>query len=233
MTARDTTVLIIEDEPQMRRLLRACLPPHGYALFEAPTGGEGVAHAGSANPDIILLDLGLPDADGVDVTKQLRAFTATPIIVLSARQQDRDKVAVLDAGADDYLTKPFSVSELLARIRVAQRNAENRTGDEASSVFSSGPLRLDFGTRQVFLNEREVHLTPIEHKLLCALARNAGRVVTHQQLLREVWGKCFGTQTQYLHVHVGHLRAKLEAEPARPKLLLSESGVGYRLIGER
>jgi two-component system KDP operon response regulator KdpE len=232
MVAHDLTALVIEDEAQMRRFLRASLPPHGYVLVEAPTGREGIANAGASNPDIILLDLGLPDMDGIDVTKQLREFTRTPIIVLSAREQDQHKVAVLDAGADDYLTKPFSVSELLARIRVARRHSENRNGDDGSSVFSVGTLRLDLGKRQVFVNEREVHLTPIEYKLLSALARNAGRVVTHQQLLREVWGTRYGTQTQYLHVYMGQLRSKLEAEPTRPRLLITEPGVGYRLKGE-
>jgi two-component system, OmpR family, KDP operon response regulator KdpE len=232
MVAHDLTALVIEDEAQMRRFLRASLPPHGYVLVEAPTGREGIANAGTSNPDIILLDLGLPDMDGIDVTKQLREFTKTPIIVLSAREQDQHKVAVLDAGADDYLTKPFSVSELLARIRVARRHSENRNSDDADSVFSVGTLRLDLGKRQVFVNEREVHLTPIEYKLLSALARNAGRVVTHQQLLREVWGTRYGTQTQYLHVYMGQLRSKLEAEPTRPRLLITEPGVGYRLKGE-
>jgi two-component system KDP operon response regulator KdpE len=233
MVQHDLTALVIEDEAQMRRFLRASLPPHGYVLVEAPTGREGIANAGANNPDIILLDLGLPDMDGIDVTKQLREFTKTPIIVLSAREQDQHKVAVLDAGADDYLTKPFSVSELLARIRVARRHVENRNGEnDDDAVFSVGTLRLDFGKRQVFVGEREVHLTPIEYKLLSTLARNAGRVVTHQQLLREVWGTRFGTQTQYLHVYMGQLRGKLEAEPTRPRLLMTEPGIGYRLKGE-
>jgi len=232
MVAHDLTVLVIEDESQMRRFLRASLPPHGYTLIEAPTGREGIANAGTGNPDIILLDLGLPDADGIDVTKQLREFTKTPIIILSAREQDQHKVAALDAGADDYLTKPFSVSELLARIRVARRHAENRNDDAGNSVFTVGALRLDLDKRQVLVNEKEVHLTPIEYKLLSTLARNAGRVVTHQQLLKEVWGTRFGTQTQYLHVYMGQLRSKLEAEPTRPRLLLTEPGVGYRLKGE-
>ena len=216
----------------MRRLLRASLPPHGYVLIEAPTAREGLANAGTSNPDIILLDLGLPDADGIDVTRQLREFTKIPIIVLSAREQDQHKVAALDAGADDYLTKPFSVSELLARIRVARRHAENRNDGNESSVFTVGALRLDLEKRQVLVNEVEVHLTPIEYKLLGVLARNAGRVVTHQQMLKEVWGTRFGTQTQYLHVYMGQLRSKLEAEPTRPRLLLTEPGVGYRLKGE-
>jgi two-component system, OmpR family, KDP operon response regulator KdpE len=232
MSINDLTVLVIEDESQMRRFLRASLPPHGYVLIEAQTGREGIANAGASNPDIILLDLGLPDADGIDVTRQLREFTKTPIIVLSAREQDRHKVAALDAGADDYLTKPFSVSELLARIRVARRHAETRNHHDGGAIFAIGPLRLDLDRRQVLINQTEVHLTPIEYKLLSALARSAGRVVTHQQLLKEVWGTRFGTQTQYLHVYMGQLRAKIETEPTRPRLLLTEPGVGYRLNGD-
>ena len=225
-------VLIIDDEPQMRRLLRASLPPHGYALSEAGTGREGIADAGMNNPDIILLDLGLPDADGIEVAKQLRDFTRSPIIVLSARDQDRDKVAVLDAGADDYMTKPFSMSELLARLRVARRHAESRTTEHEEHSFDLGALRIDLSKRQVFVADRAVSLTPIEYKLLAVLVRNAGWVVTHQQLLKEVWGVRFGTQTQYLHVFMGRLRHKLELQPARPRLLLTEPGIGYRLQAE-
>ncbi len=226
-------VLIIEDEAQMRRFLRASLPPHGYTLVEVETGREGIANAGSRNPDIILLDLGLPDLDGIQVTKQLREFTSTPIIVLSARGQEEEKVAALDAGADDYLTKPFAVSELLARMRVARRHTELRAEeDEAERVVTVGDLHVDLSKRQVVVRGEEVHLTPIEWKLLTALARNAGRVMTHQQLLKEVWGNRYGTQTQYLHVYMGQLRAKLEEEPARPRLLLTEPGVGYRLKSE-
>jgi two-component system, OmpR family, KDP operon response regulator KdpE len=229
MDTQNLTVLAIEDEAPMRRLLRASLPVHGYSLLEAATAREGIAEAGMRNPDLILLDLGLPDADGIDVAKQLREFTVSPIIVLSARDQDRDKVAVLDAGADDYLTKPFSVSELLARIRVVRRHAERKASGKEQLTFVIGPLRMDLDKRQVFLHEEPVSLTPTEYKLLAVLVRNAGRVVTHQQLLKEVWGIRFGTQRQYLHVAVGQLRHKLEAEPARPRLLRTELGVGYRL----
>ena len=229
MDAQALTLLAIEDEAPMRRLLRASLPAHGYSLLEASTGREGIAEAGMRNPDLILLDLGLPDADGIDVAKQLREFTAMPIIVLSARAQDRDKVAVLDAGADDYLTKPFSVSELLARIRVAHRHAERRASGKEQLTFVVGPLRVDLDKREVLLHEQRVSLTPNEYKLLAVLVRNAGRVVTHQQLLKEVWGIRSATQRQYLHVAMGQLRHKLEAEPARPRLLRTELGVGYRL----
>lgn len=229
MDTQNLIVLAIEDEPQMRRMLRASLPPHGYDLLEASTGRQGIAEAGMRNPDLILLDLGLPDADGIDVTKQLREFTATPIIILSARAQDRDKVAVLDAGADDYLTKPFSISELLARIRVARRLADRKVTGHQELTFVIGALRVDLDKRQVFLNDELVSLTPNEYKLLAVLVRNEGRVVTHEQLLKEVWGIRFGTQRQYLHVAIGHLRRKLEPEPAHARLLRTEPGIGYRL----
>jgi len=225
----DSTVLVIDDEAQMRRLLRASLPPHGYAILEAATGQAGIADAGARNPDIILLDLNLPDADGIDITKQLREFTGKPIIALSARDQVSDRVAVLDAGADDYILKPFSMSELLARLRVARRHAESRATEHEELRFAIGALRVDLGRRQVFLHDQPVSLTPIEYKLLSVLVRNAGRVITHQQLLMEVWGIRFGTQKQYLHVFMGRLRHKLEPEPARPRLLLTEPGIGYRL----
>jgi two-component system KDP operon response regulator KdpE len=230
--AGDIQVLLVEDEAQMRRLLRSSLPAHGYVIVEATTGREAIAQAGTRNPDIILLDLGLPDMDGVEVARCLREFSKAPIIVLSARGQERDKVDALDAGADDYVTKPFGLSELLARMRVARRHLEGRTDGKALPVFTAGNLRVDLGNRQVLVADRDVHLTPIEYKLLTALVRNAGRVVTHQQLLKEAWGPKYATQTQYLHVYMGHLRAKLETEAARPKLLFTEPGVGYRLAAE-
>ncbi len=230
--AGDLHVLLVEDEAQMRRFLRSSLPAHGYVVVEATTGREAIVQAGTRNPDIILLDLGLPDMDGVEVAKQLREFSKAPIIVLSARGQERDKVDALDAGADDYVTKPFGLSELLARMRVARRHLEGRADEKAQPIFTVRNLRVDLGSRQVMVDEAEVHLTPIEYKLLTGLVRNAGRVVTHQQLLKEGWGPRYATQTQYLHVYMGHLRAKLETEPARPKLLLTEPGVGYRLAAE-
>jgi two-component system KDP operon response regulator KdpE len=230
--AGDIQVLLVEDEPQMRRFLRSSLPAHGYAVVEVATGREAVAQAGARNPDIVLLDLGLPDIDGVEVTRELRQFSKAAIIVLSARGQERDKVDALDAGADDYLTKPFGLSELLARMRVAKRHLEGRADEKAPPAFAAGNLRVEVASRQVLVDGKEVHLTPIEYKLLTALVRNAGRVVTHQQLLKEAWGPRYATQTQYLHVYMGHLRTKLESEPARPKLLLTEPGVGYRLVTE-
>jgi two-component system KDP operon response regulator KdpE len=231
-SARNITVLLIEDEAQMRRFLRASLPGHGYTLLEAASGAEGIREAASRNPDVILLDLGLPDVDGTEVTRQLREWTKTPIIVLSARGEERDKVSALDAGADDYLTKPFGVSELLARMRVARRHVEGRGSEGGDPVFVLRDMRVDVAKRVVTVGGREVHLTPIEYKLLTALVRNPGRVMTHQQLLKEAWGTKYATQTQYLHVYMGHLRSKLEADPTRPQLLVTEPGVGYRLRAE-
>jgi two-component system, OmpR family, KDP operon response regulator KdpE len=227
----DLKVLLIEDEPQMRRFLRASLSTSGTTLIEAATGREGLAAASSHSPDIILLDLGLPDIDGLEVTKRLREWTRTPIIVLSARDKEDDKIAALDGGADDYLTKPFSIQELLARIRVAERHAASGAEKE-ESVHEVGDLVVDLAKRVVTRHGEEVRLTPIEWKLLVTLVRNAGRVLTYQQLLKEVWGPRYATQKQYLHVYIGHLRSKLEPEPARPRFLLTDAGVGYRLKAE-
>jgi two-component system KDP operon response regulator KdpE len=223
-----TTLLVIDDEPQVRRFLRSSLSPADYKLLEAATGGAGIAAIASHHPDVVLLDLGLPDIDGVEVTRRLREWTTTPIIILSARGQDEDKIAALDAGADDYLIKPFSLPELLARIRVAARHAELRSEREGP-VFTIGELKIHFANRVVTLGSDEVRLTPIEYKLLTTLARKAGRVLTYQQLLKEVWGPRYATQKQYLHVYMGHLRNKLEGDPARPRFLVTEPGVGYRL----
>jgi two-component system, OmpR family, KDP operon response regulator KdpE len=222
------TLLVIDDEAQVRRFLRSSLAPADYKLLEAETGEGGLAAASSDHPDVILLDLGLPDVDGVEVTRRLREWTTVPIIILSARGQDQDKVAALDAGADDYLTKPFSLPELLARIRVAARHAEER-GDKKEPVFETGKLRIDLAERMVTLAGQEIRLTPIEYKLLATLARRAGRVLTYQQLLKEVWGPRYLTHKQYLHVYMGHLRNKLELDSAKPLFLVTEPGVGYRL----
>jgi two-component system KDP operon response regulator KdpE len=220
-------ILLIEDEPQMRRFLRVILQGHGYKVEEAVTGEEGLNEAAVRNPDIILLDLGLPDIDGLLVTQRLREWSEIPIIVISAREQETDKVKALDAGADDYLTKPFGAGELLARIRVAMRHkAVIKTGQ---SVFMVANLKVDLAKRQVLLDRKEVHLTPIEYKLLAVLIQNAGKVVTHSQLLKEAWGPPYEHQTQYLRVYMTQLRHKLEADPARPKFLINEPGVGYRL----
>lgn len=222
-------VLLIEDEPQMRRFLRAALENEAYRLVEAPTAREGLAQAAGRNPDIILLDLGLPDGDGIDVTRRLREWARTPIVVISARGQERDKVAALDAGADDYLTKPFGVGELLARMRVALRHAARAAGEPDQPVFTSGDLRVDLEQRRVLVGEREVHLTPTEYRLLVALVRHAGKVLTHRHLLKEVWGANTVTQTPALRVHMTQLRHKLERDPTQPRHLLTEPGVGYRL----
>ena len=225
--AADPLILLIEDEAPMRRFLRAALGTHPYRLIEAETMRTGLAMAASHAPDVILLDLGLPDADGIDATARIREWSTIPIIVLSARGREGDKVAALDAGADDYLTKPFSVGELLARIRVALRHA-TATGKPDPAVVV-GPLRIDLGSRIVTVNGAEVHLTPTEYKLLAALARFAGRVMTHRQLVKEVWGRHTITATQALRVHMNQIRHKIEADPARPTLITTEPGVGYRM----
>jgi two-component system KDP operon response regulator KdpE len=220
-------ILVIEDEAQMRRFLRASLTNSGYQLLEAETAEQGLTQAAAQNPDLVLLDLGLPDLDGLVVTERLRQWAKMPIIVISARGQEPDKIKALDAGADDYLTKPFGVGELLARIRVALRHAAKT--DEGDSQFSLGELKVDLVRRQVLLRELEVHLTPIEYRLLTTLIKHAGRVLTHRQLLREVWGPNASEQTQYLRVYMGQLRHKLERDPSRPQYFLTEPGVGYRL----
>jgi two-component system, OmpR family, KDP operon response regulator KdpE len=230
-TGSPTTVLLIEDEVQMRRFLRSALESHNVRLVEAGTAREGMAHAAGYRPDLILLDLGLPDGDGIDMTRRLREWSRTPIIVISARGQEDDKVRALDAGADDYLTKPFGIGELLARMRVALRHAADRPG-EPSPVFAVGDLRMDLVKRQVTVAGAPVHLTPTEYKLLATLVRNAGKVLTHSYLLKEVWGLHTKDQSHYLRVYMGQLRHKLEADPARPSLLLTEPGVGYRLRDE-
>jgi two-component system KDP operon response regulator KdpE len=225
--ATEPLILLIEDEPSMRRFLRAALGDLPYRLIEADTMRSGLALAASHAPDVILLDLGLPDGDGIDATARIREWSTTPVIVLSARGLDRDKVAALDAGADDYLTKPFSVGELLARIRVALRHAAS-TGKPDPTV-TVGPLQVDLATRLVTVNGGEIHLTPTEFRVMAALARYAGRVLTHRQLVKEVWGGHSTTATQALRVHMNQLRHKIEANPARPALLITEPGVGYRL----
>jgi two-component system KDP operon response regulator KdpE len=222
-------VLVIEDEAQIRRFLRATLMANGYRLIEATTAQEGLMQAATRQPEIVILDLGLPDLDGLEVTRRLREWTTLPIIVLSARGQERDKIAALDAGADDYVTKPFGVGELLARMRVALRHATRTTQDLDTPTFAVGALRVDLAQRRVSLAEKEVHLTPLEYRLLAMLVRYAGKVVTHRQLLHEVWGPGYAQQTHYLRVYMGQLRHKLEADPARPRYLLTEPGVGYRL----
>jgi len=220
---------LIEDEPQMRRFLRITLQSQGYRLVEAAAAQEGMMQATTRNPDVVLLDLGLPDLDGLEVTKRLREWTQTPIIVISAREQERDKVRALDAGADDYLTKPFNAAELLARIRVALRHTSRRDSGQQEPIFVLQNLKVDLSQRQIFVDDKEVHLTPIEYKLLTVLIRHAGKVITHSQLLKEVWGPAHVNEIQYLRVYMTQLRHKLETDPARPRLLMNEPGVGYRL----
>ena len=230
--ATGALVLVIEDEPPMRRFLRAMLRASGYQVVEAETAREGLVQAAGRNPEVILLDLGLPDADGVEVARQLRRTTGAPIIVISARGKEADKVAALDNGADDYLTKPFGAPELLARIRVALRRAAAPGDGVPMPVFASGELRVDLARREVLRGGEPVHLTPTEYKLLAALIRKAGKVVTHRQLLHDVWGANYEDQTHYLRVYMGQLRHKLERDPTRPRLLTTEAGVGYRLMDE-
>jgi two-component system, OmpR family, KDP operon response regulator KdpE len=222
-------ILVVEDDPQMRRFLRAILTSSGYRLLEAANAQDGIRHASLHHPDLIILDLGLPDMDGLELTRQIREWTAMPIIVLSARDQERDKVLALDAGADDYLTKPFGTSELLARMRVALRHAFRAAQETDEPTFTVGELHVDMAHRQVFIADREVHLTPIEYKLLLMLVQYAGKVVTQRQLLREVWGPGYDQESHYLRVYMGQLRHKLEVDPTRPRFLLTEPGVGYRL----
>lgn len=226
MNALEPVVLVVEDEPQVRRFLRASLGSRGYRLVEASTCREAEQLATSYAPDLFLLDLGLPDGDGIELTRSLRTWTHAPIIVLSARGREEDKVDALDAGADDYLTKPFGVNELLARIRVALRHAQGSSPDEPT--LEVGPLRIDLARREVRMEGRDVRLTPTEFKLLVLLARSAGKVLTHGQILREIWGP-HSTQAHVVRVHMAELRRKLEADPSRPRLLVTEIGVGYRL----
>ena len=229
MSEPRTSVLIVEDEIQMRRFLRTALGAQDYRILEAETAREALVLAASHNPEIILLDLGLPDEDGIEVTRQIRGWSQVPIIVISARGREDDKVAALDAGADDYLTKPFGANELLARIRVALRHAALSGAGASASVLEIGALTLDQVKREVKVAGREVHLTPTEYRLLVLLARNAGKVLTHRHLLKEVWGPRTVNETHYLRVFMTQLRRKIEADSARPKLLVTEPGVGYRL----
>jgi len=222
-------VLVIEDEAQILRFLRAALTSHGYRFVEATSGEEGLRQAATRSPDVIVLDLGLPDIDGLDVTRKLREWSAVPIVVLSARGQERDKVAALDLGADDYVTKPFAIGELMARLRVALRRGTNPGGDGEQGVLEIGGLSIDLARRRILRDGAEVRLTPIEYKLLVALARYPGRVLTHETLLRQVWGPGYTHQKHYLRVYMAQLRHKLERDPARPRYLLNEPGVGYRL----
>jgi two-component system, OmpR family, KDP operon response regulator KdpE len=223
------TALIVDDELQIRRLLRVCLEADGYRVLEAGTGQEAISEAAQRRPDVVVLDLGLPDMEGVAVLKRLREWSRVPVVVLSVRDREEDKIAALDNGADDYVTKPFGTGELLARLRVAQRHADPAP---ELSVFRTGELEVDLTARTVKLEGKEVRLTATEYALLRLFVRHAGKVLTHRQILSEVWGPNYVQQTHYLRVYIAHLREKLEREPAKPRLISTEPGVGYRLIEE-
>jgi two-component system KDP operon response regulator KdpE len=224
-----STALVIDDELQMRRLLRVCLEANGYRVAEAATGKEGIAEAAQHPPDVVILDLGLPDMEGVAVLQRLREWSRVPVVVLSVRDREQDKIAALDNGADDYVTKPFSSGELLARLRVAQRHAAPASED---AVFRAGQLEVDLAARVVKHKGKEVKLTATEYSLLRLFVHHPGKVLTHHQILREVWGPNYVEQTHYLRVYLAHLREKLEANPAQPELLITEPGVGYRLVSK-
>jgi len=224
---RQLVVLVIDDEVQIRRLLKISLEAAGYKVFEAANGQEGLAEAAQRRPDVVVLDLGLPDTDGVTVLKRLREWSQVPVVVLSVRDQEEDKIAALDNGADDYLTKPFGTGELLARLRVAQRHA---TPAADAAVFKAGRLEMDLAARLVKVNGQPVKLTATEYALLQLFVRHAGKVLTHRQILKEVWGPTYTEHTHYLRVYMTHLREKIEANPSEPELLVTESGIGYRLV---
>jgi len=221
------SAVIIDDEPQIRKLLRASLSSENYTVYEAENGQLGLMEIAFRKPDIVLLDLGLPDIDGVEVIRRLREWSAVPVIVLSVRESVDDKVKALDAGADDYLTKPFHPAELFARLRTLVRHSK---GTVAQTEIVTGMLKIDLSTRTVFVNNTEIHLTATEYALLKPLAINLGKVITQKQLMREVWGPAADENTHYLRVYMRHLRKKIETDPSLPKLLVNEPGIGYRLI---
>ncbi|HEY0982063.1 response regulator [Schlesneria sp.] len=225
-------ILIVEDEPQIRKFLRISLETAGYSAIETANAAAGIGHAITEPPDAVILDLGLPDQDGLAVIMRLREWSNVPIIVVSARGREADKVLALDAGADDYLTKPFSVGELMARVRVALRHSTATTSPTAEPVFKVGDLQVDLARREVTVAQQIVHLTPTEYRLLVVLVTHAGKVVTHRQLLKEVWGPGSVYENQYLRVYMGQLRRKIETDSMRPRYLKTEPGVGYRLMDD-
>jgi len=222
-----TVVLVIDDEAQIRRLLRVTLEANGYKVFDAATGNDGIVQAAQCRPDIILLDLGLPDLEGVEVLKRIREWTRVPVIILSVRDHENDKIAALDAGADDFVTKPFGNGELLARLRTTLRRSQPQS---AEAIFRTGKIEIDLGARIVRKNRQEVKLTPTEYALLRLLVTHAGKVLTHRQLLTEVWGPTAVEQTHSLRVHIAHLRDKLEDNSSQPKFIITEPAVGYRAV---
>ena len=229
MTNLSPIIVVIEDDPAIRLFLRTGLGVHGFKVFEAGTGRQGIVEAGVRKPDLIILDLGLPDMDGIDVIKTIREWSVMPIIILSARSAEQHKIDALDAGADDYLTKPFGLGELLARIRVAMRNSVSSPEQDQNGIFTTGALKVDLLKRQVAVGDRVVHLTPIQYRLLSVLIKNAGKVLTHQYLLKETWGPSYKDNSHYLRIYMSQLRQKLETDPTQPQYILTESGVGYRL----
>lgn len=228
MSKTDPIIIVIEDDPAIRKFLRTSLSTQGFTVFEAETGKQGITEAGMRKPDLVVLDLGLPDMDGVDVIKSLRVWSNVPIIVLSARSHEQHKIDALDLGADDYLTKPFGFGEFLARVRVALRHANRAPNSQQGEVFNIENLRIDLNKRLVTVDDREVRLTPIQYRLLAVLVKHAGKVMTHQQILKEVWGPSYQENAHYLRIYMSQLRQKLEKDPTQPKFLLTESGVGYR-----
>ena len=229
MTELRTTILVVEDEPEIRRFLRSALGADGYRVVEAENGARGIVDASNHKPDMAIIDLGLPDIDGVEVIRRIRAWSSMPIIVLSARVREQSKIEALDAGADDYVTKPFGVGELLARVRAALRQAA-RSAAGGAVVVRFGKVETDLERRKVVRAGQGIHLTPIEFRLLACLAQHLGMVVTHRQLMREVWGPAYVEHTHYLRIYMKRLREKLEVDPVCPTYLLTESGVGYRLV---
>jgi two-component system, OmpR family, KDP operon response regulator KdpE len=231
MTPHPLVAIVAEDEKQIRRFLRTSMEAEGFVVHETETGRQALVEAATRKPDLLILDLGLPDMDGVDVIRDLRAWTDLPTIVLSARTQEADKIDALDAGADDYLTKPFGVGELMARIRVVlRRRAMADAGEDQGHEFRFGDVQVDLANRRVLRADEQIHLTAIEYRLLTVLIRNAGKVITHRQLLKEVWGPSHVQNSHYLRTYMAHLRHKLESDPAQPKHLITETGVGYRLV---
>ncbi len=232
MSDKSYTILVVEDDPAVRNLVSTALKSRGYQHLTAATGNAAIASAATSDPDIVLLDLGLPDMDGVDVIRRIRTWSTMPIIVLSARAEDADKIEALDAGADDYLSKPFSVGELLARLRTTERHLGYMAEDAApqQSTFVNGDLVVDFAAGTVALEGRELHLTPMEYKLLCLLAHNIDRVLTHQYILHEVWGTSQDGDLASLRVFMGTLRKKIEENPSRPRYIQTHVGVGYRMV---
>ncbi|WP_296186972.1 response regulator [Pseudomonas sp. UBA1879] len=227
--SQTATILVIDDEPQIRKFLRISLASQGYAVIEAGTGNEGLAQAALSKPDLLVLDLGLPDIDGQDVLSQFREWSAVPVLVLSVRASEGEKVRALDAGANDYVTKPFGIQEFLARVRALLRQAPASGQTDAALVI--GPLTVDLAYRRVLLDDTEVALTRKEYAVLAQLARHPGRVITQQQLLKDIWGPTHVEDTHYLRIVVGHLRQKLSDDPAAPRFIMTEAGVGYRLVG--